>query len=75
MIASMRQIGAIAAHYLRRVALDAAPLWLVAMPLMIIYILGITMHGLFSTEFTPAKPYRIVVASPRGDVRLVGGGS
>ena len=41
------------------------------MPLTIIYVLGITMHGLFSTEFTPAKPYRIVVAC-RGDVRLVG---
>lgn len=62
MIASLRQVGVIAAHYLRRTALDAALVWLVAMPLAIIYILGITMHGLFSAEFTPAKPYRIVLA-------------
>src|SRR5690606_39951981 len=54
----------ITAHLIRKVAFNPAVVWLIAMPLVIIYILGITMHGLFSAEFTPVKPYRIVVALP-----------
>ena|GEM_PF-1659152 len=59
---SLRQIGAISSLALRRVAHDRGLVWLVAMPLVLIYVLGVTMHGLFSMEFTPAKPYKVVVA-------------
>lgn len=64
MTASIRQMGVITAHLIRKVAFNPAVVWLIAMPLVIIYILGITMHGLFSAEFTPVEPYRIVVAHP-----------
>src|SRR5690606_31087453 len=64
MMASMRQMSAITAHLIRKTAFNPAVAWLIAMPLVIIYILGITMHGLFSAEFTPGEPYRIVVAHP-----------
>lgn len=63
---SLRQIGAIAVHRLRRLALDGAPIWLIGMPLVIIYVLGITMQGLFSEEWTPVKPFRVVVAAAEG---------
>lgn len=79
MIMSLRQTGAIAVHHLRRVALDGAPIWLIGMPLVIIYVLGVTMSGLFTAEFTPAKPFRVVVAAAEpgpetsGTVRLLVG--
>lgn len=60
---ALRQIGAIVAHQLRRVALNGAPVWLIGMPLVIIYVLGITMQGLFSEQFTPVKPFRVVVVA------------
>lgn len=73
MTALIRQVGTIAAHHLRRLALGGAPIWLVAMPLVIIYVLGITMHGLFSAEFVPAKPYRVVIAKGEEPSNMVAG--
>lgn len=63
MITPLRQIGVMSVNHLRRIALDKALLWLIGMPLVIIYVLGITMHGLFGGEFTPARPFKVVVAA------------
>ena len=50
---------------LRRALKDGAAFWSFALPLTIIYVLGLTLHGLFSAEFVPHRPYRVaLVASP-----------
>ena len=56
---ALRHIIVIAGNQLRRVALDGALIWLVGLPILIIYVLGITLHGAFATDFSPAEPMRI----------------
>lgn len=59
MMRALRHIIVIAGNQLRRVALDGALIWLVGLPILIIYVLGITLHGAFATDFSPAEPMRI----------------
>lgn len=60
---SLHSIGVIAVHQLRRVAVDDALIWLIALPLLTIFVLGITLQGMFAANFVPDEPFRITVAS------------
>lgn len=62
---SWRVIGVIAVHQLRRVALDGAIVWLIALPLLIMYVLGVTLQPLFVSGFVPEEPFPIVVAADK----------
>ena len=73
MTASIRQMGVITAHLIRKVAFNPAVVWLIAMPLVIIYILGITMHGLFSRSLRRSNPIASWSPSPRKPAFLSSG--
>ncbi|WP_324716674.1 ABC transporter permease [Carboxydochorda subterranea] len=60
-----RSIGVIAMNLVHRLLLEGAPLWLFALPIVIIFILGVSMRGALSGEFIPAEPYRVAVAGDR----------
>ena len=60
---SLRHLSIICRHNVRRVLLDrGTALWLLALPLALIGILGMGLQGLMSAEFTPASPFRVAVA-------------
>ncbi len=61
MIPLWKSVSAITSQRLRRLTLDGGWVW-IALPLAIIYVLGVSMQGLFSTDFTPARPYQVAVA-------------
>lgn len=65
---SLRHLSIICRHNVRRVLLDrGTALWLLALPLALIGILGMGLQGLMSAEFTPASPFRVAVAeTPSG---------
>lgn len=65
-MSAARQVGAIAVHHLHRVLRGGAPVWLVVIPLALIYVLGVTMHGFFAAEYAPPEPYRVLVAPAQG---------
>ena len=58
-------IGTISGHMLRRSAVEGAWVW-IALPLLIIYVLGISLQGLFAQDFAPPRPYTVVVAGDAG---------
>lgn len=60
---SMRMIGAIASNQLLRVAKDGSVFWLFALPLLIIYVLGVTLQSAFGGGFAPASPYPVTVSA------------
>lgn len=57
----LKGAGTIAGHRFKRFALGGSWVWFL-LPLVIIYVLGISMQGLFANEFTPPEPYRVAVA-------------
>lgn len=66
---SVRQMWIICGTHVRRVLVDrGTAIWLLALPLALIGVLGMSLQSLMSADFIPPKPYRVVVAeSASGD--------
>lgn len=59
---SVRHMAIICGNHVRRVLVDpGTAIWLLALPLALMGILGIGLQGLMSPDFTPDNPYRVVV--------------
>ena len=69
---SVRQMWIICGTHVRRVLVDrGTAIWLLALPLALIGVLGMSLQSLMSPDFIPPKPYRgrrgrIGVRRPRG---------
>ncbi|HHT27088.1 MAG TPA: ABC transporter permease [Firmicutes bacterium] len=57
---TMRDIGTITMNQLKRLVIDPATyIWLFTLPLLITYVLGISLNSLFAPEFKPIRPYNV----------------
>lgn len=63
MSAFIRQVLVIGLHQLRREVLRGAPLVLTVIPVIIIYVLGMSMQALFTGGYIPSKPFRVALAA------------
>jgi ABC-2 type transport system permease protein len=60
MLRTMKDIGTITMNQLRRMVIDPATyIWLFTLPLLITYVLGISLNSLFSPDFAPVSPYSV----------------
>lgn len=67
----LRHIVIISRMHMRRVLFDrSSAFFLIALPLIIIAMLGIALHPLMSSEFRPAQPFKVVVAPTDADARI-----
>lgn len=65
---SLSAVALIASHTLRRTIKDGALFWSLLLPVAIVYILGVSLQGLFASGFTPDQPYRVAVVEPGGQL-------
>ena len=64
---SLRITGIICVNQVRRVLTDrGTPIWLLALPLALIGVLGMSLQPLMSSDFAPSKPFHVVVAEIPG---------
>lgn len=69
---AMRQLITIASSLMSRLVRDgSAVIWLIMLPLLIIFVLGVTVQGLFSPDFTPARPFRVAVTEASSPEQLL----
>lgn len=62
-------VALIASHTLRRTIKDGALFWSLLLPIAIIYILGVSLQGLFASDLTPDQPYRVAVVEAEGELQ------
>lgn len=65
-----RQLITIISGLLMRLVRDgSAIVWLIMLPLLIIFVLGVTVQGLFSPNFIPARPFRVAITEASSDAQ------
>lgn len=65
MMRLLHRIGVMVVNQLHRMVAEGQSLWLVILPILIIYVLGISLQGVFSSDFSLAEPYRVGVVEGR----------